>query len=334
MELRINVQQIKDTMAGRSSNKIENLNNQNYQTWKFKMELLLIKEDLWETVTKEIPDPVTAEWQTKYAKARAIIGLQVADNKLHLIRKQTTAKGSWQTLKKYHEKATLSSKVNLLKRLRGLKLTEHGDMENHLAEMQNLIDQLASLGEPLAEHLSVALFLNSFPDSYGTLITALETIPEEDLTTELVKGKLLEEFKRRSNVFSMQNELESKVLKMTKTEVKPKPPLTCFFCKKPNHVKKECRKYIECIVLYCIVSINLYSASCSAHQSEALPVRETQREESSPERTKRRTRHTSQQSRSSRRKELAPKRRANDCKGSCLSHRSPRPRDTETMTVR
>src|SRR6218665_1293732 len=26
------------------------------------------------------------------------------------------------------------------------------------------------------------------------------------------------------------------------------------------------------IVLYCIVSIHLYSASCSAHQSEALPV--------------------------------------------------------------
>src|SRR6218665_3567628 len=232
-------------MAGKSSSKIENLNNQNYQTWKFKMELLLTKEDLWETVTKEIPDLMTAEWPTKDAKARAIIGLQVADNQLHLIRKQTTAKGLWQTLKKLHKKATLSSKVNLVKRLCGLKLTERGDMENHLAEMQNLIDQLASLGEPLAEHLSVALFLSSLPDSYGTLIKALETRPEEDLTTELVKGKLLEEFKRRSNVFPMQNELESKVLKMTKTEVKPKPPLTCFFCKKPNHVKKECRKYIE-----------------------------------------------------------------------------------------
>jgi len=35
-------------------------------------------------------------------------------------------------------------------------------------------------------------------------------------------------------------------------------------------------------LLYCIVSIRLYSASCSAHQSEALPVRETQRKESSP----------------------------------------------------
>src|SRR6218665_298427 len=40
-------------------------------------------------------------------------------------------------------------------------------------------------------------------------------------------------------------------------------------------------------VLYCIVSIYLFSASCSAHQSEALPVRETQREESSLKRTKR-----------------------------------------------
>ena len=51
---------------------------------------------------------------------------------------------------------------------------------------------------------------------------------------------------------------------------------------------------LYCIALYCIVSIHLYSASCSAHQSEALPVRETQREWSSLERTKRGTWLTSQ----------------------------------------
>jgi len=34
------------------------------------------------------------------------------------------------------------------------------------------------------------------------------------------------------------------------------------------------------IVFYSIVSIQLYSAYCSAHQSEALLVRETQRDES------------------------------------------------------
>ena len=46
---------------------------------------------------------------------------------------------------------------------------------------------------------------------------------------------------------------------------------------------------LYCIALYCIVSIPLYSASCSAQQSEALPVGETQREERSLERTKRGT---------------------------------------------
>jgi len=34
------------------------------------------------------------------------------------------------------------------------------------------------------------------------------------------------------------------------------------------------------IVLYCIYTLHLYGASCSANQSEALPMLETQREES------------------------------------------------------
>src|SRR6218665_1356881 len=37
---------------------------------------------------------------------------------------------------------------------------------------------------------------------------------------------------------------------------------------------------VSFIVLYCIGSVHLYSASCIAHQSEAPPVQETQREES------------------------------------------------------
>ena len=37
---------------------------------------------------------------------------------------------------------------------------------------------------------------------------------------------------------------------------------------------------IDSTSMYCIVFIHLYRASCSAHKSEALPERETQREES------------------------------------------------------
>src|SRR6218665_3954304 len=70
-------------------------------------------------------------------------------------------------------------------------------------------------------------------------------------------------------------------------------PKRAFDAQRPKRAFDPQGPWILHIVLYCIVSINLYSASCSAHQSEALPVRETQREESSLERTKRRTWHTS-----------------------------------------
>ena len=238
-------------MAESTFVRITKLNNQNYQTWKFKVELLLTKEDLWDTISKDPPEPLTDAWRSKDCKARATIGLLLEDNQLHHVRKESTAKSTWTALQKYHEKSTLSNKVSLLKKLCGLKLTDCGNMESHLAQMEDLIDQLSSLGETLAEHLTVALFLSSLPDSYGTLITALETRNEADLTTELVKNKLIEEFKRRNETgvtfIQEQQALKATVDKDSRrtTTNNTGAQITCFFCKKQNHMKKDCRKYIE-----------------------------------------------------------------------------------------
>jgi len=101
--------------------------------------------------------------------------------------------------------------------------------------------------------LTVALFLSSLPDSYGTLITALETRPEADLTQELVKNKLVEEYKRRTETAATSSgSHEQQAMKATSTgtydsrkNASGGTQITCFFCRKPNHMKKECRKYIE-----------------------------------------------------------------------------------------
>jgi len=193
------------------------------------------------------PAEPTDRWRAKDRKARAHIGLLLEDSQLHLIRKEQTARGMWTVLKAYHEKSTLSNKVNLLKKLCSLKLTENGDMETHLAQMENLIDQLSALGETLAEQLTVALFLSSLRDSYSTLITALETRPEEDLTIDLVKNKLTKEYKRRTEVVTVSavsDSTEQKALKSTdahkKSTASSTHNFTCYFCKKPGHMKKEC----------------------------------------------------------------------------------------------
>ena len=189
-------------MADMPKVSITKLNNDNYQIWKYKMELLLIREELWTVINTPKPEEAQQAqiWQKKDDKARATLGLFVEDAQIIHVRKKTTAKEVWDSLKNYHEKSTLTSKIYLLRQICELKLSEGGDMEDHIVKMENLVDNLTALGEELKDHLVVAMLLSSLPESYGILITALESRPEKELTLSLMKGKLIDEFKRRKGV--------------------------------------------------------------------------------------------------------------------------------------
>jgi transposase InsO family protein len=222
---------------------ITKLNNDNYSVWKFKMELLLMKEDLWSQVSTKKPADTTAaaSWQKRDDRARATIGLLVEDSQLIHIRKDTTAKGAWESLKNYHEKSTLTSKVYLLRQICNLKLSETGNME-HVTTMQDLVDKLTALGEELKDHLLVAMLLSSLPETYSTLITALESRPDTELTLGFVKGKLIDEYKRRKGV--PDSEDSSTALRASqKTNSVGESDRSCFFCKKSGHFKQDCFKY-------------------------------------------------------------------------------------------
>jgi hypothetical protein len=63
-------------------------------------------------------------------------------------------------------------------------------MEQHVTTMQDLVDKLTALGEEIKDHFLVAMLLSSLPETYSTLITALESRPDTELTLGFVKGKL------------------------------------------------------------------------------------------------------------------------------------------------
>lgn len=161
------------------------------------MELLLIQDDLLDVAVSPPPEQITSEWTNKDMRARAKIGLSVADNQLSHIRKIETAYGQWEALRNYHERASFTNKILLLKKLCSAKLSPKGNMSDHLNGITLLVDRLSALGEDLTEHLVIAMILSSLPDSYNGLITALENRPEEELQLEFVKGKLLDEWRRR-----------------------------------------------------------------------------------------------------------------------------------------
>lgn len=228
---------------------IEKLNNSNYQIWKYKMELVLIKDQVWNVVGEDLPRNPSAEWKKKDDRARALIGLLVEDSEFIHVKKSKTSKESWTILKNRHEKPTLTNKISLLKRICGLQMHEDDEMEEHINKMTNLVEQLASLGEELADNMVVAMILRSLPDSYDALIAALETRPEEDLTVAYIVGKLTDEFKRRmeQKLFTQKySESESSILKISSG--RRQFQRDCNFCGKPGHLRANCfafKKYVE-----------------------------------------------------------------------------------------
>src|SRR6218665_291673 len=70
---------------------VAKLNNSNYQIWKFKVKMLLIREDTWKVVQGDTTDPVPDDWQRKDEKAQCTISLTVEDNQLSSLFTSATA---------------------------------------------------------------------------------------------------------------------------------------------------------------------------------------------------------------------------------------------------
>lgn len=231
-------------MAELSKINFAKLNNDNYFTWKYKMELFLLREKAWYVIKDDKPvlqaEPTVQErrelkdFEDKDDQARGAIGLSVEDSQLRHIRSKKTAKEMWTVLKEHHERDTLGNKVSLMRKICRMKMPENGNVESHLNEMANLFQKLNDFGDNLTESWTVAIVLSSLPPSYDTLITALEARPEGDLTMSYIQTKLISEYTRRKG-----DSPESNSDSILKTQQK----LRCFFCKKDNHIKKDCMKY-------------------------------------------------------------------------------------------
>ena len=125
---------------------VEKLRSGGYESWRFKVEMLLVRENLWKHIAGDAPEPLTQAWMEGDSKARATIALLVDDSQHPLIRNCLTAKNTWNELKNLHQKTTMSTKVSLLKKLCKAEYTNDGDMEDHLFRMEELFSSLANAG--------------------------------------------------------------------------------------------------------------------------------------------------------------------------------------------
>lgn len=219
---------------------IAKLNNDNYFLWKVKMQMVLIKEKIWNVITGTPPENTNATalslWNVNDQTARAIITLSVDDNQLPLIMNLETAKSMWDTLKDFHEKSTVVNKMKLMRNMFDANMKDKHSIEDHIASISGYLQKLNGSGVTAFndESIKTAVLLSSLPDSYRTIITSLEA--RDNLTWSIVTSKLIDESKHRQHK-SNSNSDE----KLLKIKNKSTSNYFCRYCKRKNHNIEDCR---------------------------------------------------------------------------------------------
>lgn len=134
-----------------------------------------------------------------------------------------------------------------------------GNIREYIMEMSNIASKLKALKLDLSDDLLVHLVLISLPAQYGQFIVSYNTQKDKWTLNELISHCVQEEDRlKREKTESAHVATTSKVNHRKRTKDKetavgksqPKKQktqdqaVTCFFCKKSGHVKKDCPKYV------------------------------------------------------------------------------------------
>ena len=233
-------------MATESKNvAIVPLKGTNYPTWKVQCRMALVRDGLWGIVagTETIPPEGEAVKRTKFLanrdRALATIVLAVDPALLYLIGDPEDPVAVWKKLQNQFQKKTWANKLALRRKLHALQLKEGESVQDHIKAMTKLFNEMAIVGDAMDEEDRVVYLLASLPDSFNTLVTALE-VNEDVPKMEVVTERLLHTERKQKEKASVDLSGE----KAMTLKFKGRGP-RCHYCKKIGHIQKNCSLRIK-----------------------------------------------------------------------------------------
>nr|KYP36428.1 Retrovirus-related Pol polyprotein from transposon TNT 1-94 [Cajanus cajan] len=149
------------------------------------------------------------------------------------ITESQNAKGFLDVVEQYFTSNEKVDARSLLAKLISMRYKGKGNIREYIMEMSNLVSKLKELKLELSDDLLVHLVLISLPTHFGQF-------KERKQREKTESAHLSSNFQNRKRKYNKDVvERTSQKKKVKKDENTP----TCFFCKKPGHMKKECPKY-------------------------------------------------------------------------------------------
>lgn len=238
-------------------------NGEKYSVWKFRIRALLNEMDVLKVIDQEPPIVLCKDWENSNRIAKSIIVEYLSDSFLCFAKEDSSARQILRSLDAIYERKSLATQLALRKKLLGLKLQGDTALIRHFMIFDDLITELLAAGAKLEETDKVSHLLLTLPNTYDGVITAIETLSEDNLTLSFVKTRLLDHEVKLKNescdtskkILQIENKTDSykrrkfenrkplnnyyqqnnKFNKRTKTYIEK-----CHHCGRKGHMKKDC----------------------------------------------------------------------------------------------
>ncbi|CAK9797989.1 Copia protein, partial [Anthophora quadrimaculata] len=241
---------------------IKPFDGERYSVWKLRIRALMNELDVLKVIDEDIPTKLSVEWIRAERVAKNLIVEYLSDSFLGFVQTGSTAKEVLKGLDAIYERKSLATQLALRKKLLSLKLQGDTPLIKHFTIFDDLITELSAAGAKLEETDKVSHLLLTLPASYDGVITAIETLSEDNLTVSFVKTRLLDhEVKLKTGndctstkVLHIQTITKNKglghksffknqAMKKSQNYNKKGPMIKCHHCGRNGHKIKDCYYY-------------------------------------------------------------------------------------------
>ena len=180
-------------------------------------------------------------WEDDDQAVKHIIMNSIPDELFIRIKSGVNAKAWWDSLKTICEGRSRSLLIDLGRRLQNTYCGDNDNVRAHFAKLANIREQLASMGQSIADQQYANILLASLPPCYEMRVCAITTNADEtggdiDITRmmKLISDDYDKRMLGRSNNNSEDQAFAASGQKKDRREIE------CFNCKKKGHIKAEC----------------------------------------------------------------------------------------------